>query len=184
MALTYATIRETVVQGVVRASMPNPLPLDRIRMQFDAGFFTINSTVSEAFAADESRRELLRGIDTVTFAGGDAAIPTSTLKKFIEDCTLVVSGVQYSYRRYPQWLSGSSRQLGLWTQAGETLKAKTKVPVVAVNGAATFSSIKSPDVPTTENDDFVAPEDFVPDLINAMTQYILAEIAEKAAQTA
>lgn len=182
--MIYSAIREQVVQGVARASMPNPLPLDRIRMQFDAAFFSLNSSVAEAFAADEHRRELLRGSDTLTFAGGDATMPTNALKKYLEDCTLAVGAVQYSFRRYPQWLSGSSQQLGLFTTIGETIKAKTKIPVTALSGAATLTSIKSPDVPTDEDDEFEAPDDYISDFIPAMIEYILSQPMQEAAATA
>jgi len=184
MAQSYSYIREQCVQGVIRASMPNPLPLDRIRAIFDASFFSINSTVAEAFAADENRRELLRGSDTLTFVSGDATLPTNTLKKFTEDATLSIANATYSYRRYPQWLMGSSPQLGLWTTIGETIKAKSKIPVTAFSGSATFTSIKSPDVPAAEGDDFDAPDDYISDFIPAMIQYILSQSMQEAAATA
>lgn len=178
------------VQQVLRklAVMPRtstiPPPLDRIRAIFDASFFSVNSTVSEAFAAQEYRRELLRGVDSLTFVSGDAALPANVLKKYLEDATLIVGTSQYSFRRYPQWQSGSSQQLGLWTSVGETIKAKTKVPVTALSGAATLTSIKSPDVPTSESATFDAPDDFINDFVPAMSEYILGRLMQESAEAA
>lgn len=186
MAQSYSYIREQVVQGVVRGSLPNPLPLDRIRAQFDAAFFSINSQTAQAYAADQDRRELLRASNTLTFVAGDSALPTNTLKSYIEDSTFYVAGSptpRYSFRRYPQWLNGGDTRLGTWTNIGEVIKARTPQPVAAFTGTATFTSICSPDVPATENDDFAAPEDYLPDLIAALVQYILGQTMEQAAQT-
>lgn len=187
---TYAYIRESCVQGVLRrlSTQPRtptiPPPLDRIRAMFDGSFLAVNSTVSEVFAANESKRELLRGVDNLSFSAGDAAIPSNTLKKFIEDCTLSFSGVQYSFRRYPQWLGASSPQLGLWTSQGETLKAKSKIPVTAASGTGVFSSIKSPEIPSSESATFDAPDDFINDFVPAMSQYILGQLMQEAAESA
>ena len=83
MSLTYSYIREQVVQGVIRGSLTNPISLDRVRAQFDAAFFSINSTVAQAYAAREDRRELLRVATTLTFTDGDADLPEAVLKGYI-----------------------------------------------------------------------------------------------------
>ena len=189
MAQSYAYIREQVVQGVIRASIANPIPLDRIRAQFDAAFFSINSQTAQAYAAQQDKRELLRTFSTITFVSGNGDLPTSTLKAYIEDGTFVPNGVvpaksHYSFRRYPDWLRGGDTRLGLWTQVGDVIKAKTPAPVAAFSGTAACSFISSPEVPATESADFVAPDDFYPDFIAAMTQYILGQPMEVASQTA
>lgn len=181
---TYAFIREQVVQGVARAQMPNPLPLDRIRMQFDAAFFSVNSQTAQAYAAREAQREMLRVVRDLTFVAGSAAVPTETLKSYVDDCTLTITGKKYSFRRYPEWLRTGDTRLGYWTQVGDTLKAKTPATGSAYSGSASFSSIESPPVPDTEDDEFVAPADYVPDLIAALIQYILGQTIAVAAETA
>ncbi len=191
---TYAYVREQVVQGVIRAAAASPrtplVPpsLDRIRAQFDAGIFSINSQTAQAYAAQESRRELLRASNDITITSGSGTLPTSTLKAFIEDSTFVVAATptkKYSFRRYPQWLRTGDTRLGYWTNIGETIKVKTPQPVsVTPTLTATFTSICSPDIPATENATFVAPDDYLPDLIAAMIQYILGQTMEMAAQTA
>jgi len=184
MSLTYSYIRETCVQGVIRGSLANPISLDRVRAQFDAAFFSINSTVAQAYAAREDRRELLRVATTLTFTDGDADLPEAVLKGYIEDATFTVTSRKYSYRRYPDWLPGGDPRLGMWTQIGETLKAKTPTPVAALTGDVEFSSICSPAIPSTESATYVAPDDFYPDFVNAMVQYIIGQTMETAAKTA
>ncbi len=192
--MNYATIREIVVQGVIRGASSSPrtplVPpsLDRIRAQVDAAFFSINSQTSQAYAAQESRRELLRASNDITITSGSGTLPTSTLKAFIEDATFEVSATptkKYSFRRYPQFLRPGDTRLGYWTNIGETIKVRTPQPVSTTpNLTATFTSICSPEVPATEDDEFVAPDDYVPDLIAALVQYILGQTMEEAAQTA
>lgn len=190
---TYSFVRESCIQGVLRslALQPRnaaiPPPLDRIRAIFDASVFAINSQTAQAYAAREDRRELLRVARTLTFTSGDASLPNNTLKVYIEDCTFYVPSTplnKYSYRPYPDWLRGGDPRLGLWTQVGDTIKAKTPTPITAFSGSAAFSSIESPPVPTSESSEYVCPDDFIPDFEAAMIQYILGEIMETAAQTA
>ena len=187
--MIYSELRERCVEGVVRQST-NPPPLDRIRMLFDASFFQINSDVSERFAANNNQRDLLRASHALTFTAGSAAIPTEVLKKFIEDGTFNVSTTPtsyYGYRKYPNYLRGCDPRLGAWSFIGESIVATTPatigggaIPLVA---AATFTAITSPSVPATEDDEFVAPDDYLPDFINAMIQFILGQISEQAAAT-
>lgn len=186
---SYKYIREQVVQGVIRSASQSrnpivPPPLDRIRAQFDAAFFAVNSQTAQAYAARENQREMLRVSRTLTFVSGDADLPSDTLRSYIEDCTLVVTGKKYSFRRYPQWLRTGDTRLGYWTEIGDVLKAKTPVTGAAFSGSAAFSSIESPEVPATEDAEFVAPSDYVSDFIAAMVQYILGQTTEVAAQTA
>ncbi len=190
---TYKFIREEVAQGVIRglALQPRniavPPPLDRIRAQFDAAFFTINSQTSEAFAAQESNRELLRASNDIAIVSGSGTLPSNVLKKYIDDATFVVSATptkKYSFRRYPQFLRTGDTRLGYWTNIGDTIKVKTPQPVsVAPTLTATFTSICSPDIPATEDDEYDAPDDFVPDFVSAMTQFILGQTADMAAAT-
>lgn len=193
MSQTYSYVREQCIQGVIRAAAVNPrsnlipVPLDRIRAIFDASFFSVNSAVANVFASKQDSREMLRVVNTVTFASGDAVLPDNVLEKFIPDGTLFITGSptpRYSFRRYPDWLRGGDPRLGLWTVIGTTMKAKTPQPVSAYSGSATYTAICSPAMPATENASFNAPDDFVSDFIEAMTEFIRGQITEVAATTA
>lgn len=183
MSLSYSTIREMTVQGVIRNS-PNPPPLDKIRAIFDASFFSLNSQVSEAFAAKNDKRELLRVVGTLTFTAGSATVPTDTLKKFIQDATLTVGTTIYGFRKYNDYIRGHDPRLGAWTQIGESLLANKPQNAGVLTGSASFSSIQSPPVPATESATFDVPEDYVSDFVQAMVQFILGQTADEAAATA
>jgi hypothetical protein len=187
--MDYKTIREMVVQGVIRSASQSrnstiPPPIDRIRTQFDASFFAVNSQTAQAFAAQQTKREMLRVASTLTFVSGDAALPDNVLESYIEDGTFFVTGKKYSFRRYPDWLRGGDPRLGLWTVVGETVKAKTPQPITLFTGSAASTFICSPPVPDTEDDEFNAPSDYVSDFIAAEIQFILGQTVEIAAQTA
>lgn len=187
--MDYKTIREQVVQGVIRSASQArnptvPPPLDRIRSQFDASFFAVNSQTAQAFAAQQNKREMLRVASTVTFVSGDADLPDNVLESYLEDGTFFITGKKYSFRRYPDWLRGGDPRLGLWTVVGTTVKAKTPQPVTLLTGTAAMTFICSPPVPATEDDDFDAPSDFISDFVAAEIQFILGQTVETAAQTA
>jgi hypothetical protein len=161
--------------------------LDRIRAIFDASFFEVNSQVSESFATQESNRELLRVSNSIVMAAGSGTLPGNTLKKYIEDATFTVSATptkRYSFRRYPQYLRANDSRLGYWTTIGETILAKTPAPVTNLTATATFSSICSPAIPATEDDLFVAPDDYISDFNAGFVQFILGQTADTAAITA
>ncbi len=183
---TYKSVVTQILEGVQRQSA-NPLSQDRIRAVIDASFFSINSQVSEAFAARESNRELLRVSNDISIVSGSATLPSNVLKKYVEDATFVVAATptkKYSFRRYPQWLRTGDTRLGYWTTIGDAIKVKTPQPVNATPTlTATFTSICSPSIPTTETAEFACPDDFLPDFINAFIQFILGQTADMAAAT-
>jgi hypothetical protein len=186
MAQSYKYLREQVVQGVIRGSA-NPPPLDRVRAIFDGSFFSVNSSLSEAFAAINSKRELLRAQRTLTFSAGSAALPSDTLKKYVEDGTFVDPAhpsAHYGFRKYAQYIRGSDPRLGAWTTIGESILATKPAAGGLYSGPANFTAIYSPPVPTSETSDFDAPEDYISDFINAMIQFILGETGDNAAASA
>lgn len=178
--MQYSELRERVVQGVIRGLPVSP-PLDRIRAVFDASFFMINSQVAEVFAQKEAHRELLRTPKTLTFTAGEAAIPSDVLKKYIEDGTFLPN---YSYRRFPDYQRTYDRRLGYWTNIGEVIRAKKPTSGAVLTGDADTTFICSPPVPISESAEYDAPDDFVPELLDAATQFILGQMLEMASQTA
>lgn len=188
--MQYNEIRERVVEGVVR-DLPSPPPLDRVRMMFDASFFQINSQVAEAFAARQDWRELLRTEKSLTFTSGSATLSSDVLKKYVADGTFEVSGSptpHYGFRRYPDYIRGADPRLGAWSTIGESIVATTPGAIgsgaTPLSGAATLTAICSPAIPATEDAEFVCPDDFLPEFINAAVQFIRGQIMNEAAETA
>ncbi len=188
MAMTYAEIRERIVQGVVRGAAPDSL--DRVRMQVDAAFFQINSTTAEAFAGHYEFRELLRAERSLTFTAGSAPLSSDVLKKYIVDGTFTVTPAtgqptpHYAYRKYADYIRNGDPRLGKWTTIGESVLATTpqtlNVGAIPLVGAATLTAICSPPIPATENDDFEAPDDFYPEFINTGILFIRGQPMEQA----
>ncbi len=182
--MLYSELRERTVQGVIRGLPVSP-PLDRIRAVFDASFFQLNSTTAEAFASSYAKRELLRTPHTITFTAGVGTIPSDVLKKYVEDGTFVGPTGRYSYLPYPDFLRAFDRRLGYWTVRGDVVEAKVPVSGAVLTGDASTTFISSPAVPTAEDDEFVAPDDFTSDLLGALVEYIQGVmIQEQAAKTA
>lgn len=182
--MQYRELRERVVQGVIRIRPDNPPPLDRIRAVVDGSLFQVNAEVADAFAADDQRRELLRAAKTLTFTSGTATLSSDVLKAFIEDGTFVVGTAKYGFRPYPDFLRASDRRLGYWSLRGEIVDAKVPVTGAAFTGVADTTFICSPSVPAGENSTYEAPDEFIDEVINAMTQFIVGQMMEMAAATA
>lgn len=184
--MTYAEVIERIIQGV-QAKRPE-LSLDRLRVQADAAFPQINNQVSEAFAADQNRREMLRRLENVTFTDGEADLPSTVLKKFFDDAVLSITNQRTTFRRYPDYARGGDSRLTTWSSYGETLFC-TEAAVVGVDttpytGAATLLAICAPAIPATENAEFVAPDDYVPDFIDAGIAFLLTPESLNAAAEA
>lgn len=167
-----------------------PPSLNRLRAVVDAAFPQINSQVSQEYAAAESKRNQLRTVKSLTFAGGTAALTDDVLRSYLDDCTLLVSGVAYAYRReYADFLANVQSRLGIWSTNGATIYANT--PATAGSGstgyvgAASFVCIASPAIPSTEDDEFVCPPDYTSDFIDSFIDFILSgKTMNQAAATA
>lgn len=180
--MTYA---EIVERALVQVQQKQPaFDWDRLRVAIDSAFFQINSTTAEVFAAVDSKREMLRAARTLTFTDGSATLSSDVLKKYIEDGTFTVTGAKYSYRSYPDFLRAYDRRLGYWTLIGETLRAKKPINGIPLTGDVDTTFIQSPPVPALQNSTFVAPDDYLPELIGALVQYALGQIQQQAAATA
>jgi hypothetical protein len=153
----------------------------------DGSFFQINSQTAEAFAADESRRELLRATKTLTFTAGTTALPSDALKKFIFDATFVETSNpsrRYAFRQWPAYLRSADKRLGYWSTIGETVGAKVPTSAAPLSGSVSLTCACSPAVPVTETDPYIAPDDFIPELIDTGIDFIRGALLAKAAETA
>lgn len=176
--MIYSEVRDRIVFGVIRRAT-SPPSLNRLRAVVDAAFPQINSQVSQEYAASDSKRNQLRAVKSLTFSGGTATLADDVLRSYLDDCTLSVAGVAYAYRReYADFLANVQTRLGVWSTNGATIYANTPATAgsgsTGVVGAALFTCIASPAIPTLETDAFVAPPDFVSDFIDAFQDYILS----------
>lgn len=122
---------------------------------------------------------------SLTFSGGTATLTDDVLKSYLGDCTLTVTPgagqppQYYAYRpEYSDFLRGGDPRLGIWSTNGATIYANTPATAgsgsTGLAGAALFTCIASPAIPATETDTFVAPPDYVSDVIDAGIDFILS----------
>lgn len=187
--MRYSEIVNRIVFGVNGRSK-NPASLNLIRAMIDAAFPQISSDTAEVYAANDNSRNELRQIKVLTFTAdpdnpsvGLATMDDTVLRKYLKDCSLRVTtavGVplqKYAYRpEYDDFLNSGDPRLGRWSTNGAIIGATTPATsgsgATALTGAALFICICAPEMPATEDDEFVAPADFLPDFIDAVILFV------------
>lgn len=180
---TFDEIIDKVSWGVRRTSQ---LPIEQIRVIAEAAFPQVNNQVAQEYAADENSRAVLRQNVSLVFAGGVITIPENVLRKYLRDATLLLStGEIAAFKEpYADYLRTLDERLAYWSFNDLVLNAKNS----AGNGggvyvgAATLTCIASPAIPTAAGDQFIAPDDYTPDLIDALRLYVAGTPANQAAQ--
>lgn len=181
---TYDEIRERCIQGVQRV-----IPADSrasLTMKFDAAFPQVNNQVAQEYGADEDNRAILRKNVSLTFASGLTTFPESVLRKYLRDSTLLLSvtgEVASLVEPYSDYLRVRDGRLPYWTFNNLVLNAKNSARFGSgvYSGAAVLTCIASPDVPVLATDTFVAPDDYLPDFIDAMITFLVGKPASAAA---
>jgi hypothetical protein len=181
----YSEIVERVIQGVVR--IKPDVSRARLTMQIDAGFSQINSQVSEAFAAREDKRSLLRKNVPLVFVNGSIGFPSNVLRKYLKDATLVLSTGEKAalIEPYDDFLRVRDNRLPWWAFNDSVLSAINS----AVNGGsayagnATLTCLATPDAPATPATAYAGPDDMIPELIDALISFALGKTENEAAET-
>lgn len=183
--LIYSEVVERIIQGVQRVK-PDASHA-RLTMQIDAAFPQIDNEVSEAFAADEDKRpQLGRVFASVSFTAGEAALPAGVLGNYLKDASLTITfngsltRMDYVWP-YTDFSRNREPRLGCWAVNGSTIYAKTPSPVANYTGTGILVAIASPDIPTSAGATYVAPADYVSELIEAFIEYLLGKTEEAAA---
>lgn len=183
---TYAEIVERVVQGVQR--LKPGMSRAAITMQIDAAFPQINNQVSQEYAAVEDNRKVLRKNVALTFAGGVIAVPSNVLLKYLKDATLVLSTGEKAalIEPYDDFLRVRDNRLPWWSFNNSVLNAINSATNGggAYAGSATLTCIASPDIPALATDPFTGPDDYTPDLIDAMISFLTGKTEEAASTEA
>lgn len=180
---TFDEILDRVTWGVRRNSQ---LPIEQIRVIAEAAFPQINNQVSQEYAANEDNRVVLRKNVSLTFVGGSIDIPSNVLLKYLRDSTLVLSvtgEVASLVEPYSDYLRVRDGRLPYWSYSNFLISAKNSARFGggAYAGAASFTCIASPDIPVAATDLYTAPDDFTPDLIDALITYVIGKSASTAA---
>jgi len=175
--MIYSEVVEKIIQGVLRGK-PDASRA-RLLMQIDAGFSQVDNEVAEAFAANEDKRSLLRKDVSLVFVGGSIGIPATVLPNYLKDATLVLStGDTASYiEPYADFLRARDNRLAWWSYSNLLISAKNSATNGggAYAGSATLTCIASPDIPTTASATYVAPANYLSELIETFIEYLLGK---------
>lgn len=155
----------------------------------DTLFDSVAQSVSEAAAADESKRSLLRRAKSITLVAGQATLSDDCLTRYIADSTLIDPSVltkKYAWRDYPQFIRSSDTRLGKYTLQGMTIQvvepnASFAVPLVAT-GARTLTVPCVVVKPALATDEVDAPDVIISDLVEALSEALRGQIANVAGQ--
>lgn len=182
--MLYSEVVERIVQGVLRAK-PDASRA-RLLMQIDAAFPQVNNQVSQEYAAEEESRKVLRKDVALVFVGGSTGIPSNVLLKYLRDSTLVLSAgvVASMVEPYADFLRVRDGRLAYWAYSNLLISARDLASNGggSYSGAATLTCIASPDIPALATDPFTAPDDYVPDLIDALIKFLVGNSASQSAQ--
>jgi len=158
----------------------------------DTLFPIVSQSVSEAAAADEYKRSLLRREKSITLVAGTATLTSDVLTKYIADSTLIDPAAlskKYAWRDYPQFIRSSDRRLGKYTlRGGGTLQvvepnANFSVPLAAT-GARTLVVPCAVSKPTLATDDIDCTDEVLSDLDEALSEALRGQIAKLAGAAA
>lgn len=171
--MTFDELLERVVWDAQRTSQLSP---DRLRVIAEAAFPQINSEVSEAYAAKEDNRALLRKNVPLVFVGGSITIPNNVLRKYLKDATLLLSTGEVAslIEPYADFLRNRESRLPWWAFNDSVVSAKNSITSgggVYV-GSAALTCIASPDIPLSPIGAYTAPDDMVPDVMAALIAFL------------
>ena len=155
----------------------------------DTLFPIVSQAVSEAIAADEYKRSLLRREKSITLAAGIATLTDDVLTKFIADSVLFDPANlsrKYAWRDYPQFVRRSDPRLGEYTvKGGTTLMVRDPNQQFAVPLTATGTrTLVIPCVvvkPATAATAIDAPDEVISDLDEALSIVLRGELTSKIA---
>lgn len=153
----------------------------------DTLFPVVSQAVSEAAAADEFKRSLLRREKSVTLVAGLATLTSDVLTRYMADATLLDPATltkKYTWRDYSHFVRTSDRRLGEFTCNGTTLMVRDPnqsfaVPLTA-SGARTLiipCVVVKPATATTAID---CPDEILSDLDEALSEALRGAIIKEA----
>lgn len=181
--MTFDEILDRVSWGVKRNSS---LAIEQIRVIAESAFPQINNQVSQEYAAKEDNRAILRKDVPLVFVGGSIGIPENVLRKYLKDSTLMLSTGEIAafIEPYADFLRVRDGRLAWWSFNNLLVSARNSTANggAAYAGAATLTCIASPDIPATASTTFAAPDDYLPDLVDALIVFVAGKTADTAAQ--
>ncbi len=185
--LLYAAINNGL-SGTI--ALQNPA-VDAIGIA-DTLFPVVSQSVSEAAAANDYKRSLLRREKSLTVVAGEATLDDDVLTHYMSDATLIDPSnlnKHYAWRNYPDFIKRGDRRLGVFTVKGGTLlqvidpNVGFTVPLVTTG---TYS-LTIPCVvvkPATATTNIDAPDEILSDIREALSQALRGQLPKVAGEAA
>ena len=192
MAISYQELIYSAINNALRGVDPQPSPSVDATMIAETLFPIVSQSVSEAAAANEYKRSLLRRQKSITLAAGQATLSDDVLTHYIADSTLIDPATltkKYAWRDYPQFIRSSDRRLGKYTLVGgDTLQvvepnASFTVPLTA-SGARTLTIPCVVVKPAAATDPVDCPDEIASDLMEALSEALRGQLAKMAGEAA
>ena len=190
MPTTYQQLIYSAVTNALRGMEPNASPNLDAEMIAESLFAEVAQAVSEAAAADEYRRSLLRRSKALALVAGSATLTDDVLTKFIADATLfdpAALSKHYTWRDYPDFVRRSDSRLGVFTLSdGVMLLVREPGQQFVVPLTATgVRTLVTPCVvvrPTLATDPVDAPDEIISDIIEALGDTLRGTLAKQAGE--
>jgi len=185
--LLYAAINNGL-SGTI--ALQNPA-VDAIGIA-DTLFPVVSQSVSEAAAANDYKRSLLRREKSVTLVAGEATLDDDVLTHYMSDATLIDPSnlnKHYAWRNYPDFIKRGDRRLGVFTAKGGTLlqvidpQVGFTVPLVTT-GTYTLTIPCVVVKPATATTNVDAPDEILSDIREALSQALRGQLPKTAGEAA
>ncbi len=192
MAITYSDLLYAAINNALRGSsaLQNPA-VDAIGIA-DTLFPVVSQSVSEAAAANEYKRSLLRREKSVTLVAGSATLDDDVLTHYTADATLIDPtnlNKHFAWRDYPDFVKRGDRRLGIFT-----LKSGVLLQVIDPNVGFTVPLVTTgtytltiPCVvlkPATASTNVDCPDEISSDLVEALAEALRGVAAKQAGEAA
>lgn len=188
--MTYEQLLYSAINNALRGIPPEQsAAIDTIGIA-DTLFPTVSQAVSEAAAANEYKRSLLRRQKSITLTAGQATLTADVLTHYVADSTLIDPASlskKYAWRDYPQFIRKSDTRLGKYTLVGgNTLQvvepnANFTVPLIA-SGARTLTIPCVVIKPALSTDQIDATDEIISDLDEALANALRGAIIKESGE--
>jgi hypothetical protein len=192
MPTTYSDLLYTAINNSLRgtSALQNP-SVDAIGIA-DTLFDEVAQSVSEAAAADEYRRSLLRRTKSLTFVAGTATLTDDVFTDFIADATLIDPNSlskHYAWRDYPDFIRRGDRRIGIFTvMGGDTIQIIDPnvgfTDPLTTTGARTLTTPCFVVKPAAATDPMDCPDQIISDLTEALSNALRGELTKVAGEAA
>jgi hypothetical protein len=155
-------------------------------------FDEVAQSVSEAAAANEYKRSLLRRTKTITLVAGEATLSDDVLTHYVADAELLYPSSltkHYAWRDYPDFVRRGDKRIGIFTIiGGVTLQVVDPNQNFTIPLSATGSRLLTlPCVvlkPATADTAVDAPNEILSDLTEALSNALRGQLSKLAGEAA